>query len=856
MADEIQSHIDGLAERHIAEGMSPKEARYTAMRAFGGVEQIKERSRDERGVLWVEQLVQDLHYASRTLWKSPLFTSVAVLTLAIGIGANTAVFSVVESILLGTLPYPESERVVAVWERHPDTSNRNVVSAGNYLDWKEQNTVFESMAAFAPIGAVLRGEGPPQQSIGARVTPGMFDLLRVQPQLGRGFMAGENAEVGGREIVISHSTWQTRYGGRADIVGTKIHLDDTPMTIVGVMPATFEFPSSRVDFWLGLRFDVGDRESRKLHQWRVLGRLKPGVPISSAQAEMDVLVSRIAAEHPEFMTGWGVNVVPYHTDLVRNARSTILILTGMVALVLFVACANVGNLMLARSAGRQRELAIRGALGAGRGRIVRQLLTESVLLSGLGAVGGLLFATWAMGFLASLTPPGLPGFVEPHLSGGALASAALALVVATGIIGLAPAWWLSRIDLRSFLQGGRAESGGVLLRRTRNLLLVTQLALATMLLVGSGLLLRSMAKLHQVDFGFDPKKLISATLNLPRTRYPTTAEHAAFYERVKVKLESIPGIQSVAGISDTPLGRSNTFSFVISGRPRSGPNPRETALEKRAVTPGYFETIRLSLMKGRDFAEFDDAESPTVVIVNRAFEQLHFPYTGAVGQRLSHAGHGGPWMEIVGVVGDIKDKGLDQPASPAMYVPYLQKRNWRSALTVMIRTSVSPELVQEDIRRAFAAMDAELPLRRMVTMSTLYAGRLAQRDFMTKLTSGFALLTLCLGVIGVYGVVSYSVAQRRREFGICLALGTRRWDITGRVMREGVKLVGIGAFLGALGAVGLARFLGNLLFEIQPLDLPTFVAVVGVLGGISLFALWLPARRAAKVDPMVALRCE
>jgi putative ABC transport system permease protein len=526
--------------------------------------------------------------------------------------------------------------------------------------------------------------------------------------------------------------------------------------------------------------------------------------------------------------------------------------------VLLVACANVANLMLARAAGRQRELAIRGALGAGRGRIARQLLTEAGLLAGLGMAAGMGLAFWTIPFLAALMPAGLPGIETPALDGAALGFAALTMIVATGIVGLAPAWWLGRAELRAFLQGGRTETGGRFLHRTRNGLLVTQLALATVLLMGAGLLLRSMSRLQRVDFGFDPQNLLVAMVNLPEERYPATSDQAAFYERVREQLAALPGVVAVAGISDPPLSGSSTFSYVVANRPRSGPNPRENPVEERSVSPSYFPTARVPLVAGRGFTASDRAGSPPVAVVNRAFAKLHFSDgAAAVGQRLSFAGPGGPWLEIVGVVGDVKDAGHDQPAAPAIYTPYAQKRLlWQSALTLMLRTAGDPDSLREDVRRSLAAVDGELAAPRITTMAALYAGRLAQRDFMTKLISGFAALTLSLGVIGVYGVIAYAVAQRRREFGICLALGAGRWNIVQRVMGGGVKLVALGAVLGAAGAWALTRFLRSLLFEIQPLDPVTFAGVVALLGGVSLLALWLPARHAANVDPAIALRTE
>jgi putative ABC transport system permease protein len=857
MTEEMQHHVELQTEFNLKSGMNPEEARYAALRQFGNVASIQEQARDVRSWMWLEQFGQDVRYATRGLWRNPGFTVVAVISLALGIGANTAMFSVLDAVLLRSLPYADAGRLAAIWERNPETGGHSLVSSGNFLAWQEQNEAFESVSAFAPIGATLRDGGPPQLSAGTRLTPGLLTLLRVQPLMGRGFVEGENAEVGGREILISHALWQTRFGGRDDIVGTAIHLDDTPMTIIGVMPAGFDFPTRNNDFWLAVRFNAADRESRQTHQWRVLGRLKSGVSLSSAQAAMEVTTRRIAAAHPEFMTGWSADVVSYHADLVGNVRPTILLLGGMVALVLLVACANVANLMLARAAGRQRELAVRGALGAGRGRIVRQLLTESALLAGFGASTGLLFAHWVLPFLTALAPAQLAGFAGPRLHGSALGFTALALLAATAAVGLAPAWWLSRLDLRSFLHGGRTDSGGVVLHRSRNILLVIQLALATVLLVGAGLLLRSINKLQRVELGFDSHNLVAATVNLPRTRYATIAAQAGFYERLRERIETIPGVLEVAGISDPPLSSSSTYSFVIAERPRTGANLRENPVELRAVTPNYFHTVGLPLVAGRSFTDKDRAENPGVVIVNQVFAKLYFPDGKAVGQFLSRVGPEGPWLEIVGVTGDLKDSGPDQPAAPAIYAPYVQK--WElnlSALTAMIRTSIEPTLIEKEVRRAFQSVDPELPVRRVVSTSSLYANRFAQRNFVTWLTTGFAGLTLILGVIGVYGVISYSVAQRRREFGICLALGAGRGDILWRVMASGGKLVAVGALLGAAGALSLARFLGNLLYEIEPMDLPTFGSVLVLLGSVALIALWLPARRAARVDPMVALRAE
>jgi predicted permease len=511
--------------------------------------------------------------------------------------------------------------------------------------------------------------------------------------------------------------------------------------------------------------------------------------------------------------------------------------------------------MLARATARQRELAIRGALGAGRGRIMRQLVTESALLAGLGMVTGLLLAYWTVDFLAVLAPTQLAGIAKPAIDFRALGFAFGAMLLATGIVGLTPAWWMSQVDLRTFLQGGRL--GGRVLHRTRSGLLVAQLALATALLVGAGLLQRSMAKLHETRIGFDSSNLLTASAPIPRLRYTTIAAQMGFIEQLRPYLEAIPGVTDVTFTSDGVVATGMTFSYVIAGQPRPGPNPREEPVEMRAVTTGYFKALRLPILAGRAFDASDRGEQPSSAIVNQAFAKLHFPDGRVLGQRLSLEGHAGPWYEIVGVTADVKDAGLEAPAAPAFYVPYLQKGRLNlSGITALIRTTGDPGAIREDVRRAFIAVDPENVALRIVAMPAVYLGRLEQRNFLTRLTSGFAFLTLTLGVIGVYGVISYSVAQRRRDFGIQLALGATPARIVRHVLNGGLKLIAIGALLGGIAALSSARLLGNLLYEIEPLDPITLFFVVGLLGTVSLLALWLPARAASKSDPMVALRCE
>lgn len=857
MDAELRAHLDALVERNIAAGMPPGDAAQAARRAFGGVAQVAERCRDARRSLWLEQAGQDIRHGLRALRRDLRFAVLAVGTLAVGLGANTAVFSVLHTYLVRPLPYAEPGRLVSVSERRLERAERGAVSAGSYRDWQEQAGGFAGLAAYGAFRATLQAGGVSRGLSGARVTPNLLALLGVRPVLGAGFAARGRAPGDPREVLISHALWQAHFGGWPEVVGTLVRLNDEPVVIAGVMPGGFEFPTPHLDFWLALRFDAEDRDSRRTREWRVIGRLAPGTDLAAAQAAMTTLARRSAVEHPEVMEGWGVEVTPYREDIVRHLRPLLLALGWVVALVLLLACTNVANLMLARSAARAREIALRGALGAGRGRLIRQLVAEAMLLAGLGGVAGVGLAIWMVDLLAALAPERLPGIAAPRIDGTALGFALGAVALAIAVVGLMPAVRVARSDARSALHHARGESGGPVLRRTRTALLLLQVGVTTILLAGTALLLRTLYNLHRVDLGFDPRRLLSATVDLSDDRYRTIAEQNGAYERLRDRLEGIAGVTAISGTSDPPLSSSSTFSFVIAGRPRVGANPREDPVEVRNVAPGYFQATRLPLLMGRDFSRREGASSPAVAIVNRTFARRYFGGDPAVGERISFVGHEGPWIAIVGVAGDVRDAGSDQPAAPAMYVPYAQKRVlWQSALTVLLRTSRDPALVMEEVRRAFAAVDGEFSRVRLAEVSALYSARFREREFMARLFGGFALLALSLSLVGIYGFIAYAVAQRQREFGIRLALGAPAGDIVRRVFRDGFAPVLIGTILGVAGAMGLTRFLRTLLFEVEPGDPAMLVVVAMLLGLASWVALWLPARRAGRIDPAVILRAE
>ena len=807
--------------------------------------------------------MEDIRYALRLLAKNPVFTLATVGTLALAIGATTAIFSVVQGVLLQPLPYHEPERLVRVWEVSPQGENRNVVSSGNYLDWRDRARVFESLGAHGGTFAIaLTGAGEPLTVGAARVTPSAFDTLGVPAQAGRLFNEEEGRQAGPPAVLISDRLWRQRFGADRAVLGRLVTLNDEPFAVVGVMRPGFAFPSTDVDIWIAQQFSERDRAQRRAHNFGVIARLKGDLTVEGARSEMRMLARQIADEQPAFMTGWSVNVVPYHDDLVGNARSLILILFGVAMVVLLVACANLANLALARAAGRVHEMAVRSALGASRSRIATQLLVESLVQSAIGGTVGVGVVAIALPTLIAAVPADIPRLNDIGLDLVVFSFATAVTVSSALIVGLVPA--LRHEALTHRPRSGQAGSrvtgtpGGA---RLRGALLVAQVALALVLLVGAGLLVRSLTRLNAVDFGFAKDGLLALNLDVPAARYPDVGAQVRFYERLLERVRALPGVAAASTTSGAlASGIATTFSFAIEGRPAATPSGREDPVPLRAVMPDYFRTLGIPMLHGRTIEPTDTQGAPPVVLLNESLAK-RFWTDGAVGRRISFVGQEGPWYEVVGVVGDTRDAGLDQPAPPAVYVPFAQRREqwgWLSWQTLVVRTrpGFAPADLVPSIRFALSEIDPLLPLQSARAVTDLYGENTARRRFAMQLTVGFALLALLLGALGIYAIVAHAVAERRREIGIRLALGARPRSLLRQVVQSTLGLAVAGAAIGMVSALGLTRFLGSLLFGVEPTDAATFVSMAALLMAIAVLAAWVPARRVMRVDPVQTLREE
>jgi putative ABC transport system permease protein len=807
-------------------------------------------------------LWQDVRYGLRMLVKSPGFTVVAVVALALGIGANTAIFSIVNAMLLRPLPYGEPDRLVVVWETNPDLSSpylrtHNEASPANFLDWRQQQTVFEDIAAYRFNDYNLTGGDAPEQLLGNPVTANMFDVLKVRPLLGRTFRPEDGDPKSDRVVVLSYGLWQRRFGGDANIVGRQLNLNGNPTTVVGVMPADFEFPAPFSQLWTALRFANDTPPSRTAHFLYTRARLKPGVSLQQAEAEMQTIAARLRQQYPDTNTNRSVRLVPLHTQTVEQARTGLLVLLGAVGFVLLIACANVANLMLARATARYREIAIRTALGAGRWRIVRQLLTESVLLSVLGGALGVLLALWGIDLLTAAVPREFAlyvyGWNQIKLDRWVLAFT-FGVSVLTGVLfGLVPALQASKTDLNEALKEGGRGTVGHARRRFRNALVVVEVALALVLLVGAGLLGKSFLRLLEVKPGFDPHNVITAQLTLPSARYEKDEQVVQFFTQLTERVAAQPGVEAVGTIDMLPMaGSGGTNTFIIDGRPlaRPGVYPEANA---RTVDPGYFGALRIPVLKGRNFTAQDRAGAPGVCIVNETFARLFFPGEDAVGKILRNPDGTNPF-QIVGVVGDIKHWGLDDEAEAYLYAPQLQMPS--NGVALVVRSSTDTAALMAMIRREVRALDPDQPIFDVKTMNERIAHTTSPARLGSFLLGLFALVALTLAAVGIYGVMAYSVTQRTHELGVRMALGAQPRDVLRLVVQQGMLLVGIGLLIGLAASFALMRWLASKLFQVSPADPTTFAAVTLLLAAVALVACLVPARRATKVDPMIALRYE
>jgi putative ABC transport system permease protein len=878
MDEELRTHVEMRTQQNVQAGLSSDEARSTALRQFGWVESIKEECRAARGVAWVEALVQDLRFGARVLRKSPLFTAIAVLTLALGIGANTVLFSVVNGVMLRPLPFAEQARLVMLWESDPEHGiEQQAVSPPNFAEWQAQSRSFEEMAFWAgPSDFNLVTQAGSEKVRASYASSSLFRVLRVQPQLGRGFVTEEDKREGPRTAVISHQFWQTYFDGDRQVLGRTLTLDSygrRTYTIAGVMPAGFRFPDG-TELWLAAGWNGLPLDRRSGHWLNVLARVKPGTTLAQARVEMNTIQSRIAHQYPDVRMGKEVSQVPLlHQAVGRSMRRALLVLWAVVGGVLLIACTNVANLTLARAASRQREIALRLALGAARRRVVRQLLTESVLLATLGGLAGLIFAYWGMKLFVALSPPGIPRLQEVGLDRTALLFT-LGAAVATGVIfGLAPAWQCSRLDLNEALkEGTRATSGGSAAGRTRSLLVVTEVALATVLLVSAGLMLRTFGKLLAVDRGFRAEHVITAELDFSVSGFTTWVHPTDTRPQVRLKelldrIRETPGVES-AGAAYIFLRKNNlppiTWPFMIFGRPVAAESQRPSA-EHNAISPGYFRALGVPLLRGRDFTDADTLEAPGVAVVNTSFVRRFFPDKEPLGQHVTGVSSPGPldskdvygvptWYEIVGVVGDVKSLTAQPEASPEIYRSYWQ---WpMQNPTLFIRTRGEAAALVAAVRRETKTVMPEMPAPKIRLLTQDVGESLAQPRLQAALLALFGGLALLLAAGGTYGVLAYAVTQRQQEIGVRIAMGAQRNDVLTLVIGWGLKLVLVGTVIGLVAALALTRVTRALLYGVTPTDALTFASVFVTLLLIATLACWLPARRAARIDPMEALRYE
>lgn len=804
----------------------------------------------------MSQLLQDLRYALRTMLRQPGFTAAVVIALALGIGANTAIFSVVNGVLLRPLPYESPDQIVWLWDTQPQIPTAPA-SLPDFIDWRNQNQSFEYLAAYLHGNMFMdRGDGAQDTSVGL-VTPDMFSLFRVSPILGRTFTDEETQPGRFRVAVLSESIWQRRFGSDPNVLDQTVSLSGALYTIIGVLPAGFGFPNE-AELWRPLPMNMA-RLDRGPHYLRVVGRLKSDVTLAQAQAEMSSIAASLAQQYPEKIAGHGVKLDRLSDVVIGDIRPALLVLFGAVGFVLLIACANVANLMLARAGARQREIAVRTALGASRSRIIRQLLTESVLLAILGGAAGLLMAVWAVDSMVAISPDTIPRVREVAVD-PRVAFFTLLISLLTGVVfGLAPALQVSKPDLTDALKECGRTSAGVHRNRLRSLLVISEIALSLVLLVGAGLMIRSFARLNRVETGFNPEKLLTMGVTLLPTKYPQDEQVGAFYSQLLERLGTAPGVESAGAISELPLAGSNTNdSFTIEGRPPVAKED-EPLTEYRVVTPRYFKSMAIPLLAGRDLAETDTRQSPNVVVINEAFARRHFASEDPIGHRIRLQGQFRDPLIIVGVVGDVRHFGLNEQPVAEAYVPFLQdplSETYRRSMTIVARTESEPLGIAASLRAQLTSLDASLPVYSVKPMTEYLRDSLSRRRFNTILLSAFAGVALLLAAVGIYGVMSYGVAQRTHEIGIRLALGAQARDILSLVVGQAMLLTLAGITVGAAAAYALTRVMESLLFEVSATDPLTFAVISILLAGVALAACFVPARRATKVDPMIALRYE
>ncbi|HET6851494.1 MAG TPA: ABC transporter permease [Pyrinomonadaceae bacterium] len=870
IVEELAQHLEDVYERALRSGATEFEARRAAIHELKG-DLLNELPRSEKPLYQepvfersgrfnlLADLLHDLRYAARMQRKNPAFTVIAVIALALGIGANTAIFSVVNTVLLRPLPYKDPERLVMVWE---DASRhgypRDTPAAANYVDWRDQSQVFEGMAAIADISFNLTGAGDPERLEGRRVSANLFPLLGVEPQIGRVFTAAEDQPGAQRVVLLSYRLWQRRFGGDPSIVGKALTINGESYIVVGVMPASFQFPTSDDEAWVPIAFTQQEASNRGRHYLQIIARLKPGVPLAQAQSEMTTIATRLQQQYPQQNADLGAVVQPLHEHLVGDIRPALLILLGAVGLVLLIACANVANLLLARAAVRQKEIAVRVALGAKRGRLIRQFLTESILLSTLGGIVGLGIAFGGLVLLKAFIPETISQAREISIDLKVLAFTFVVSVLTGVIFGLAPAIQALRFNqIETLKEGGRDAATGGSGKRLRSLLVMSEVAISLVLLIGAGLLINSFLRLRNVDPGFRSDNLLTMKIVLPEPKYAKFQQRAAFYTNLLQRVQSLAGVRSAAVTTNLPLYRQgNSTSINIEGRPAPPPG-QELIVVTRIISPGYFDTMSIPVLKGRPLTDQDMETSPTAVVISETMARRFWPGEDPVGKRIAAWKVQTPedWAQIVGVVKDVRQFELTADPKPQMYLSYRQA-GFFAPRDLVVKTDVEPASMAETVRKAVWDIDKDQPVSNIRTMEEILAESIARQRFSMLLLAIFAGVALVLAGVGIYGVMSYSVAQRTHEIGIRMALGAQTGAVLKLAVGYGMKLVIIGIVVGLIAAFALTRLMATLLFGVTATDPATFTLISLLLIAVAALASYIPARRATKVNPIIALRYE
>lgn len=796
--------------------------------------------------------MNDLRFALRMLAKKPAFTFVAIVTLALGIGANAAIFSVVNAVMIRPLPFPDHERLAILWEINPKfTEGEVTVTAADFLHWRDHNQSFENLSAIRNRSFDLTGMGEPEKLSGASVTSNFFSMLGVAPALGRTFT--DEDEKSGQVCLINHGLWQRRFGSDRETLGKEFVLNGRPYTIVGVLPEEFQLPTTQAQVWMPIALTAEDAKNRGAHMFTVMGRLRRGISINEAQTEINVLMAALAEQNPKSNADWTASVVPLREQGVTGSRTALLILLGAVGFLLAVACANVANLLLARAAGRDREFAVRAALGAGRLQLARQLFTESLLLTLMGGASGLLLAMWTVDFFVSLAPKEIPRLRDAHLDLRVIGFTLLLSILTAVLSGLAPAFRSMKVDLNESLkEGGRGISKGF---RHLGAIMAVETGLALVLLISAGLLIRSYTQLLRIDPGIRPENVLTMTFSLPPSAYREDAKRIDFINDVTDRVSSLPGVRSAAITDNLPLSGNTGFYFItVEGQPPLREGEPMLQAESHVITPDYFRALGTPLLKGRDFNEQDRMNAPGVIIINESMARRYFGDADPIGKKAGLLMGNEKPRVIVGVAGDVRRKGLDREAPDQIYLPYQQLPPYFGVLVA--RTDEDPLNFVASVKEQIWAVDGRLPLYDISTMERRMAQSVAGQRFSALIMGVFAALAMLLASIGVYGVMSYSVNQSVREIGIRMALGAERRHIIRMIVGKGMGLAIIGVAAGLIAALALTRFLETLLFGIAPTDAATFAGVSLMLVLVALLACYIPARRATRVDPIIALRYE